>query len=151
MALNIPLTTISPDLDKRTGFDMINQNFILVSNLKTFEYADSGSFTLTVGSCSNGASVTATKTVTHNLGYKPIVLAFAQYSTDEQNIFGVPIVTSSGISGGNVVITKLEEQKITSTATSITFDLSLYNNTGSTINSYDVLVKYYLISEEAPK
>ena len=123
------------------GFDATstdNANLVITSNLNSFKIVDSGTAT-TPAIGSKGAS--SSVTITHNLGFVPLIVAFADYASGYTPL---PVIAPNVSTGTIQQFIDIEF------ATSSSFQVWAYNTTVSSSTTMPATsIKYYLLQETA--
>lgn len=135
------------DVLTSTGTDLVFD-----SNNNLFNIVKSGTTTLTLPVCQNGSSVDTSISVSHTLGYAPLVIAFAyvpssQASQTDVHFFGKAQVDTGNPSGSDIPIVYVLNEKIQVSQNSINFYIKETNATGFAQPALTYNIKYYLLTE----
>lgn len=137
-----PPIQLDPSMDNGHQLAFINQNFLSIANVlgkNSFVIVLQG--VVTVTATDSGLGAVGDVSVTHNLGFIPVVLAFVNLSG--QIWIPLPAVLSSSVSHTAITFTEYAYiNGITSSVVEFGYDRSV---TGS--GSYDI--KYYILQQTA--
>lgn len=131
-----------------------DDELIMSSRFNMFKIVESDTFTIPSFDVASGAKESSTKIITHNLGFKPTVFAYASNGGGGRTLWGgqtrinqyLNQLTSSG--GTDFIgIAQLEDYQLLVTDTEVSFTIEVENATGSTYTVDEINTKYYILQE----
>lgn len=152
-----PPIQIDPSTDDGHKWAFVNQNFQNIANViqqNSFVIVSSGTLTIPLatlaaaGSTNTYFAASGSPDVYHNLGYTPVVLAFAQNAADEYTLMPLLYHNTGGTGGGLSIAT----YTVTATNSIVTGYCNFvayggYNFTGTSTPAINV--KYFLLQQTA--
>jgi hypothetical protein len=124
-------------------------DLVFNSNQNVFKIVASGTAIMPAAAITASPfwSQTSQVSVTHSLGYAPVILAFYDSGTTYEPFVTGTQLAVTGISGSNITISSLRQTTVTSTTTSANFQITYIDTGGNSYNSFNI--KYYLLQETA--
>lgn len=123
---------------------------------KALQFFEQKSVELEIPFLADGAQVQASESVDHNLGYKPLVIAFITFpsvqadNSDYTRFFGGSVVNNGGIGGSSINISFLSEEEVISTEQDIIFSVTQSSKLGFAQPGVTATIDYFILTRPTP-